>query len=48
MKSLTATVLAATFVAGLALAPTASRAGPFILAGTDADDHGSASAGANQ
>ncbi len=34
---------------GLALATATSlQAGPFILAGTDADDHGSFSAGANQ
>ena len=29
-------------------AATAAQAGPFILAGTDADDHGSFSGGANQ
>ena len=32
---------------GLILYSTASYAGPFILAGTDADDHGSAAGGAN-
>ena len=35
-------------VAAAALLAGAAHAGPFILAGTDADDHGSFSAGANQ
>lgn len=38
-------VLAVT--AGVALGSGSASAGPFILAGTDADDHGSASGGAN-
>ena len=38
---------AAMLVAGLAIAGAAS-AGPIIIAGTDADDHGSVSAGVNQ
>ena len=48
MKPITVAALAAAFVAGLALAPTTSLAGPYILAGTDADDHGFANAGGNQ
>lgn len=36
------------FCSALFFIPTQSHAGPFILAGTDADDHGSASGGANQ
>ncbi len=37
-----------TVVAGACLLATGAQAGPFILAGTDADDHGSFSLGANQ
>lgn len=35
-------------VAGMALGSGAAQAGPFILAGTDADDHGFANAAGNQ
>lgn len=35
-------------IAAICLASSTAFAGPFILAGTDADDHGSVSAGVNQ
>lgn len=35
-------------IASICLASSSAFAGPFILAGTDADDHGSVSAGVNQ
>ena len=41
-------ILTAVAIAAGLLLGTAAHAGPYILAGTDADDHGSASGGANQ
>lgn len=47
MRTIGKVFIAAGVAAAIAAHPGAAYAGPFILAGTDADDHGSASATAN-
>ena len=47
MRTITKVFIAAGVAAAVAAHPGAAYAGPFILAGTDADDHGSANGTAN-
>lgn len=48
MKKSSVAAFAAMLLAGTILAPSVASAGSFILAGTDADDHGFVQSGANQ